>query len=48
MVRLPAVFSKKIRTKLRNQNNGKISHENLTYGDVINIINEEGLNHVMN
>ena len=40
---LPTVFSEKVRTKLRNQNNGRIPYDRLTYGDLINIINEEGL-----
>lgn len=41
---LPIVFSEKIRTKLRNQNNGRIPYDKLTYGDLVNIINEEILN----
>ena len=40
---LPTVFFENIRTKLRNQNNGRIPYDRLTYGDLINIINEEGL-----
>ena len=40
---LPTVFSEKIRTKLRNQNNERIPYDRLTYGDLVNIINEEGL-----
>lgn len=39
---LPTVFAERIRTKLRNQNNGRISYNQITYGDLINI-NNEGL-----
>lgn len=40
---LPNVFAKKVRTKPREQNNNKILYDNLTYRDLINVINSEGL-----
>lgn len=41
---LPSVFAKKIKIRLRKQNNNKISYDKLTYGDLINVINTKGLN----
>ena len=35
---LPSVFFEKIRTKIKNQTNGRIPYNKLTYGDLINII----------
>ena len=40
---LPTMFSEKIRTKLRNQNNSGIPYDRLTSGDLVNIIHEGGL-----
>lgn len=41
---LPSIFVKKTRMKLREQNNTKIPYNKLTYGDLINIISNKGLN----
>ncbi|XP_043687484.1 uncharacterized protein LOC122638696 [Telopea speciosissima] len=40
---LPSVFSEKIKQRLRKENNGEIPYQNLTYGDLINTIHEEGI-----
>lgn len=36
---LPAHFAKKVRTKIRDRCNGKIPYPQLSYGDLISIIN---------
>ena len=44
LARLPKLFIEKVRQKIRSQYNGEIPYSNLTYGDLINFINSEGLN----
>lgn len=39
-----SIFTKKVRIKLREQNNNKILYDKLIYRDLINVINTEGLN----
>ena len=40
---LPTLFAEKIRQRIRNIHNGRIPYESLTYGELINFINNEGL-----
>nr|XP_009625524.1 uncharacterized protein LOC104116384 [Nicotiana tomentosiformis] len=40
---LPRLFAEKVRTKIKDRFNGKISYDNLTYGDLISFINVTGL-----
>lgn len=40
---LPNVSAEKIKTKSRSQYNNKIPYDKLTHGDMVNIINNEGL-----
>lgn len=43
IARLPFVFVEKVRLKLDEQNNNTIPFDKLTYEDLINTINLEGL-----
>lgn len=40
---LPKLFAERVRQKLRENFNNTIPYQNLTYGDLINYINKEGL-----
>lgn len=40
---LPKLFAERVRQKLRESFNNQIPYQNLTYGDLINYINKEGL-----
>ena len=40
---LPTLFAENIRQRIRNIHNGRIPYESLTYGELINFINNEGL-----
>ena len=40
---LPRLFAEKVRTKLNEEYDNDIPYRNLTYGDLINYINMEGL-----
>ena len=41
--RLPRLFSKRIRIKIREQYNGQIPYDKLTYGEIISIVIAEGI-----
>ena len=40
---LPRLFSKQIRIKIREQFNGQIPYDKLTFGEIISIVTEEGI-----
>ena len=40
---LPKLFSERIRIKIREQYNGQISYDKLTYGEIISIVTTEGI-----
>ena len=40
---LPRLFSKRIRIKIREQFNGQIPYDKLTYGEIISIVTAEGI-----
>ncbi|GKA05873.1 hypothetical protein Tco_0684993, partial [Tanacetum coccineum] len=40
---LPKLFAERIRNKLSNEYNGMIPYKELTYGEIINPVNQEGL-----
>ena len=40
---LPKLFSERIRIKIREQYNGQISYDKLTYGEIISIVTAKGI-----
>ena len=42
--RVPRIFSKRIRIKIKEQFNSQIPYDKLTYGEIISIVTTEGIN----